>query len=66
MLPIALEARAWSTLNPTPKKRQWWPEFPVRSLLDVIHFVDSGNGIIPGKPDGDSLRRESQQFFVDF
>src|SRR6201994_974694 len=40
--------------------------YPVRSLLDVIHFVNSGNGIVPIKADGDSLLRESQQFFVDF
>ncbi|MFZ0731188.1 MAG: YifB family Mg chelatase-like AAA ATPase [Candidatus Sulfotelmatobacter sp.] len=40
--------------------------YPVRSLLDVIHFVNSGNGILPIKADGDSLLRESQQFFVDF
>src|SRR5271169_4535142 len=40
--------------------------YPVRSLLDVVHFVNSGNGILPVKADGDSLLRESQQFFVDF
>jgi energy-coupling factor transporter ATP-binding protein EcfA2 len=40
--------------------------YPVRSLLDVIHFVNMGNGIVPIKADGDSLLRESQQFFVDF
>src|SRR6201987_4779336 len=40
--------------------------YPVRSLLDVIHFVNSGNGIVPIKADSDSLLRESQQFFVDF
>src|SRR5450631_1241554 len=40
--------------------------YPVRSLLDVIHFVNSGNGILPIKADGDSLLRECQQFFVDF
>src|SRR5438445_8108791 len=40
--------------------------YPVKSLLDVIHFVNSGNGIVPIKADGDSLLRESQQFFVDF
>jgi magnesium chelatase family protein len=40
--------------------------YPVRSLLDVIHFLNSGNGILPIKADGDSLLRESQQFFVDF
>jgi magnesium chelatase family protein len=40
--------------------------YPVRSLLDVIHFVTSGNGIVPVKADSESLLRESQQFFVDF
>src|SRR5437660_375054 len=40
--------------------------YHVRSLLDVIHFLNSGNGILPMKADGDSLLRESQQFFVDF
>ena len=29
--------------------------YAVRSLLDVIHFVNSGNGIIPLKADGDAL-----------
>jgi magnesium chelatase family protein len=33
--------------------------YPVRSLLDVIHFVNSGNGIVPIKADSDSLLRES-------
>jgi hypothetical protein len=36
--------------------------YPVRSLLDVIHFVNSGNGIAPIKADSESLLRESQQF----
>src|SRR6202020_402913 len=40
--------------------------YPVRSLLDVIHFVNSGNGIAPLKADGDALLRENQEFFVDF
>ena len=39
---------------------------PVRSLLDVIHFVNSGNGIVPLKADGDALLKESQEFLVDF
>ena len=73
-LPIALEARGRKI------SRMVVPEanakeaamvggvdvYPVRSLLDVIHFVNSGNGIAPMKSDGDSLLRESQQFFVDF
>ena len=40
--------------------------YPVRSLLDVIHFVNSGNGILPLEADGDALLRESQEFLVDF
>jgi magnesium chelatase family protein len=40
--------------------------YPVRSLLDVIHFVNSGNGIVPLKVDGDHLLSQSQQLFVDF
>jgi magnesium chelatase family protein len=40
--------------------------YPVKSLLDVIHFVNSGNGIVPLKADGDALLRESQEFLVDF
>src|ERR1700685_660232 len=73
-LPIALEARGRKI------SRMVVPEanakeaamvggvevFPVKSLLDVIHFINSGNGIQPMKADGDSLLRESQQFFVDF
>ena len=40
--------------------------YPVRSLLDVIHFANSGYGMVPIKADGDWLLRESQQVFVDF
>ena len=40
--------------------------YPVKSLLDVIHFVNSGNGIVPLKADGDALLREAQHFLVDF
>jgi magnesium chelatase family protein len=31
----------------------------------VIHFVNSGNGIVPLKADGDALLKESQDFLVD-
>jgi magnesium chelatase family protein len=73
-LPIAVEARE-------PKiSRMVVPEanakeaamvggvdvYPVRSLLDVIHFVNSGNGIVPIKADGDSLLRESQTVLRQF
>jgi magnesium chelatase family protein len=40
--------------------------YPVRSLLDVIHFVNSGNGIFPLKVDRDQLLSQSQHAFVDF
>jgi magnesium chelatase family protein len=40
--------------------------YPVRSLMDVIHFVNSGNGILPLKVDGDTLLSDSQQYLVDF
>src|SRR6202020_356520 len=73
-LPIALEARGRKI------SRMVVPEanakeaamvggvevYPVKSLLDVIHFINSGNGIYPIKSDGDSLLRESQNFIVDF
>jgi magnesium chelatase family protein len=36
--------------------------YPVRSLLDVIHFLNSGNGIAPIKADGDSLLRRWPQY----
>src|SRR5438270_3291386 len=40
--------------------------YPVKSLLDVIHFVNTGNGILPVAVDQESLLSESQHFPVDF
>ena len=40
--------------------------YPVKSLIDVIHFVNSGNGIMPLSVNRDALLNESQQFPVDF
>ena len=40
--------------------------YPVRSLLDVIHFVNTGNGIMPLKVDGDTLLGDAQHYAVDF
>ncbi len=40
--------------------------YPVKSLLDVIRFVNTGNGILPLKVDSESLLSEAQQFLVDF
>src|SRR5947208_3017587 len=37
-----------------------------RSLLDVIRFVNTGNGVQPLKVDGDGLLNESQHYVVDF
>ena len=39
---------------------------PCALNVDVIHFVNSGNGIVPLKADGDALLKQSQEFFVDF
>jgi magnesium chelatase family protein len=50
-------------------KRQWsaeWKFYPVKSLLEVIHFINSGNGIKPLKVDSDALLGASQHFVVDF
>jgi magnesium chelatase family protein len=73
-LPIAIEARGKKITRmvvPEANAKEaamvsGLDVYPVKSLLDVIHFVNSGNGIVPVRSDGDSLLRESQQFFVDF
>jgi len=40
--------------------------YPVKSLLDVIRFVNTGNGIVPFKVDGETLLSEASHFVVDF
>jgi len=40
--------------------------YPVKSLLDVIHFVNSGNGIAPTVVNQETLLSEAQHFPVDF
>ncbi len=40
--------------------------YPVKSLLDVIHFINTGNGILPVKVDSEHLLTEAQKFSVDF
>ena len=40
--------------------------FPVRSLLDVIQFVNTGNGIAPVQVSADALLADGQHFVVDF
>ena len=73
-LPIALEARGRKV------KRMIVPEvnareaamvggvevYPVKSLLDVIHFINAGNGISRLEVDSNQLLSESQHFCVDF
>src|SRR5213079_3610796 len=73
-LPIAIEARGKKIsrlvvpeLNAREAAMVGGVEvFPVRSLLDVIHFVNTGNGVQPLKVDGDGLLNESQHYVVDF
>jgi magnesium chelatase family protein len=40
--------------------------YPVRSRLDVIRFVNTGNGVVPLKVDSDTLLSEAQHYAVDF
>jgi len=40
--------------------------YPVKSLLDVIRFVNTGNGILPLQVDGETLLSESSHYAVDF
>ena len=73
-LPIAIEARARkiaALVVPELNAREaamvsGVDVYPVRSLLDVIRFVNTGNGIHPIKVDGDSLLDEAQHYAVDF
>jgi magnesium chelatase family protein len=73
-LPIAIEARARkiaALVVPELNAREaamvsGVDVYPVRSLLDVIRFVNTGNGILPMKVDSDSLLDEAQYYAVDF
>src|SRR5438045_4718438 len=40
--------------------------YPVKSFIDVVRFVNSGNGILPIKIDQQTLLNESQHFSCDF
>jgi magnesium chelatase family protein len=73
-LPIAIEARR------TKVRRFVVPEvnareaamvgdvevYPVKTLLDVIHLINSGNGISRLQVDTGQLLNQAQQFHVDF
>lgn len=40
--------------------------YPVRSLIDVIHFINTGNGIVPFHVDAAALLTSAQESGVDF
>jgi magnesium chelatase family protein len=73
-LPIAIEARGRKIQRlvvPELNAREaamvsGLDVFPVRSLLDVIHFVNTGNGIAAMKVDGGTLLNDNQHYAVDF
>jgi len=73
-LPIAIEARGRKLrrlIVPAVTAREaamvsGIEVYPVISLRDVIHFVNTGNGIAPVTVDGDTLLGEAQYYAVDF
>ena len=73
-LPIAIEARSRKIrrlIVPEVNAREaamvtGLEVYPVKSLLDVIHYINSGNGIARLQVDGDQLLSEAQHFLVDF
>ena len=73
-LPIAIEARGKKIsrlivpeLNAREAAMVGGVEvYPVKSLLDVIRFVNTGNGILPLKVDSETLLSEAQHYAVDF
>ena len=73
-LPIAIEAREkklQKLIVPEVNAREaamvsGVEVYPVKSLLDVIHFVNTGNGVAPLKVDGDTLLGDAQHYAVDF
>jgi magnesium chelatase family protein len=73
-LPIAIEARGKKVrrlIVPEVNAREaamvsGVEVYPVKSLLEVIHFINSGNGVTRLQVDGDQLLSKAQHFFVDF
>ena len=73
-LPIAIAARGRKIANlvvPEINAREaavvsGVTVYPVRSFMDVVQLVNSGNGVKPLKVDCEALLQESQQFNVDF
>jgi magnesium chelatase family protein len=73
-LPVALEARRKKIsrlIVPELNAREaamvgGVQVYPVKSLLDVIRFVNTGNGILPMQIDGETLLNEASHYMVDF
>src|SRR5213595_127333 len=73
-LPIAIEARGRKISRivvPEANAREaamvsGVSVYPVKSFIDVVRFVNSGNGILPIKIDQQTLLNESQHFSCDF
>lgn len=73
-LPIAIEARSKKVrrvIVPEVNAREAAmvsdvDVYPVKSLLDVIHFINSGNGLSRLQVDSGRLLTEAQHFPVDF
>jgi magnesium chelatase family protein len=73
-LPIAVEARGKKVprlIVPEVNAREaamvrGVDVYPVKSLLDVIHYINSGNGISRLEVNTDQLLTEAQHFSVDF
>jgi magnesium chelatase family protein len=73
-LPIAMEARGKKIARmvvPESNAREaamvsGVEVYPVKSLLDVVHFLNTGNGIKPLTVHGDELLGESQHYGADF
>ncbi len=73
-LPIAVAARAGKISNLVVPEANACEAavvsginvYPVKSLFEVIHLLNSGNTIVPLKSDPAALLTESQQFLVDF
>jgi magnesium chelatase family protein len=73
-LPIAVAARANKIANlivPEANAREAavvgnLNVYPVKSLMDVVQLLNTGNGVVPVQVDADAALAASQQFTVDF
>ena len=73
-LPIAIEARSRKINNlivPEANAREaavvtGMKVYPVRSLMEVVKLLNTGNSVAPITVDADSLLNEAQRFTVDY